>query len=298
MPTNKEEEEKVLVLDPPPKKGKGFKKFDVVKEQVSQTSVQTSVPTSGLISGQISGQNSGQGGSGTPNLQRCVTQQPVASASQTSLKRPGDNLPFQSKKSRMHIIKPDFDEAAYADILLKLNDARYLICGKDGSDNVIIKIQDCAFRKQPGDDKFVPRSVKLTPQQWIDLLNLDADVKEALEGDTHTRAHVGRNTFVTIKPEYSVVDIREFFLPADPNRQTDIEPSQFSNIVIPTKRGVMLSPSGWARLITKGAEIVKEYGEEKMPQNSGCCDTHDGQTDYLACDHCNPNGYKNWKRTV
>ena len=79
-------------------------------------------------------------------------------------KRPavqGVKTPYQPKRPRMQVIKPDFDDTAFADILLKLNDARYIICETDGDDQLVIRIQDCAFRKQQGDEKFVPRAVKL-----------------------------------------------------------------------------------------------------------------------------------------
>ena len=204
----------------------------------------------------------------------------------------GSNL---YKRSRMQVIKPDFDDTTFADILLKLNDARYLICGNDNEGEVVIRIQDCAFRKLAGDEKFVPRAVKLLPQQFIDMINLDAEIKKGLEGDDHTRAHIGGNTYVTVKPEYGVIDIREFFLPPDQTRDTAIDPALFSDMVIPTKRGVMLSPAGWSRVISKGIDIVLEYGGANFPQNLGCGGTHDdNDAEFNACKHCNPNGYKHY----
>jgi hypothetical protein len=199
------------------------------------------------------------------------------------------------KAAKMHVVKPEFD-FLFADILYNLNDARYLIYGVDGEARPVIRVQDCAFRKLPGDEKFVPRSVKLTPQQWIDLLHVSEDVKEGLEEDTNSRVHIGGNTFITVKPHMGIVDIREFFLPPDDTRAADTEPNLLFDQLIPTKRGVMLNEQGWTRLVGKGSDIVKEFAAEKIPDNDWCFSTHESELQHLACDHCNPNGYKYWKQ--
>ena len=85
----------------------------------------------------------------------------------------------------------------------------------------MIRIQDCAYtrRSVPDSVNFVPRCVKFTPQQWSDLLAAAVEITDALEGfdevGDNLRLHIGRNTFITVKPQQGVVDIREFFLPKD-----------------------------------------------------------------------------------
>ena len=199
------------------------------------------------------------------------------------------------KAAKMHVVKPDFD-FIYADILYNLNDARYMIYGVDGEGHPVIRLQDCAFRKMPGDDKFVPRAVKLTPQQWIDLIHVSDDVKEALEGDTNSRVHIGGNTFITVKPHLGIVDIRYFWLPPDDSRPPDAEPNTVFDQFVPTKRGVMLNEHGWRRLVGKGSDIVKEFAGDKIPDNDWCFDTHASELQHLSCSHCHPNGYKYWKQ--
>ena len=198
------------------------------------------------------------------------------------------------KKKKLHVVRPDFD-VLYAEVLIKLNNANYLIYGADSEDNPIIRIQDCSYRRTDcrGDVKYVPRCVKLTSRQWMELLDIGDDIVEALKEDEDKRAHIGGNTFVTVKSDRAVIDIRDYFLPPDDNRDLEVSPYDFFDDLVPTKRGVQISVSGWQMLIGKAAEILKEFAGTTIDYSLGTCE-HAGQSEYMACLHCNPNGYHLW----
>ena len=200
----------------------------------------------------------------------------------------------QAKVSRLHVVKPDFD-VLYADVLVKLNGSNYLIYGVDSVGDVVIRIQDCSYKRDNASgEKFVPRCVKFTVQQWADLLSVGSEVTQAAGYDENTRVHIGGNTFVTIKTESGVIDIREYFLPQDSARCLDIRPEQFYDMVIPTKRGVRLTVHGWDTLVTLAANIIANFAGDKLHSKEACLSQHVTDVGILACGHCNPNGFTRW----
>ena len=198
------------------------------------------------------------------------------------------------KKSRLHIVKPDFD-VIFAELLIKLSGANYLVYGVNDNCAPVIKVQDCAYRRvKDSDIKFVPRTVKFTVQQWADLRSIGGDICEASTGDDSARVHIGHNTFVTVNPDRETVDIREFFLPQDDDLDYDMRPEDFYDLLHPTKRGVQLTLHGWAKLITTGAHLLLEYADVKVECKQACIQTHTTDAALHACQHCNPNGYHRW----
>jgi hypothetical protein len=189
----------------------------------------------------------------------------------------------------------------YADWLLKLNGGVYLLYGVDSDGEVIIRIQDCAYNaqcstfKKSGHENFVPRVVRFTPQQWQELMLVSCEVTRALEEDESSRVHLGRNTFITIKPERGVIDIRDFFLPPEDKRALDVIPEEFYDSLVPTRRGVNLTLDGWKFLVSKGDALLKEFTADSVdwPEEE-CALNHDNEPSLLQCRHCNPNGYTFW----
>jgi hypothetical protein len=205
-----------------------------------------------------------------------------------------------SKVSRLYVIKPDFD-VIYADFLLRLCSSYYLLYGVDEGGLPVIRIQDCSYNKRVADSKgvnFVPKSVKFTPQQWSDLLAAADDIADVLQGECESdgdqRVHIGSNTFITVKPDREIIDIREFFLPKDNTVKVQVNnPESYYNIIYPTKRGVQLSRAGWSVLISKGADMMSDLACGKLSGvNQSCFSRHtDPVVDVRKCSHCNPNGF-------
>jgi hypothetical protein len=207
------------------------------------------------------------------------------------------------KSRRLHVVKPSFD-VAYADLLLKLDGATYLLYGVNGEGRPIIRVQDCAYNsnsaafKKTGHDNFVPRTVRFSPQQWKDLLAMAEEVTQALEDDENARVHIGENTFVTVKPDRCMIDIREYFLPEDSPAQLDVPPEDFFDHVVPTRRGVQISEDGWRWLVSKGEKLIKEFAGNKIDWEADCFTSHTEEVDLMSCSHCNPNGYSFWRKGV
>ena len=67
------------------------------------------------------------------------------------------------KFTKLHVVKPSFN-VIYADVLVKLSGAIYLLYGIDSDDELVIRVQDCVYNKQSSGDQsnFVARSVKLS----------------------------------------------------------------------------------------------------------------------------------------
>jgi hypothetical protein len=197
------------------------------------------------------------------------------------------------------VVKPDFD-VLYADVLLRLNSAYYLVYGVDDQGSPVIKVQDCSYNKRTAGEtgeNYVPRCVKFTPQQWVDLLSAVDDVADAMQGGVETdgddRIHIGGNTFITVKAGRGVIDIREFYLPKDTPHPPGINtPESFYNLIYPTKRGVQLSAEGWSLLVSKGADLIDDFAGCKISVNQPCFINHAASVEELyKCAHCNPNGY-------
>ena len=201
------------------------------------------------------------------------------------------------KMKKLHVVRPDFD-VIYADVLVKLNNSNYLLYGSDSEDNPVIRIQDCGYKRADcggGEGaKYVPRCVKLTTRQWLELLDIGEQIVQSLSEDEDKRAHIGHNTFITVKSDRGVVDIRDYFLPADDRRDEEVAPCQFFDDLVPTKRGVQLSASGWQMLIGRAASVLRDFAGTTIDYSLGTCE-HNGQTEYMACIHCNPNGWHLWR---
>lgn len=92
--------------------------------------------------------------------------------------------------------------------------------------------------------------------------------------------HLGGNVFVTVNPEYSVVDIRHFWVPEDKTELTA------------TRRGLSLRRYEWGMLKTS-LEMVEEAAPD-LETTMLCRDTHQNQMGMLECSECSPSTYKEW----
>jgi hypothetical protein len=219
-------------------------------------------------------------------------------------KRSGETTGFPippSKKRKLHVVKPTFD-VLYADFLLKLEGPTYFLYGVNSEGVPIIRVQDCAYHinsasfKNSHHDNFVPRSVKFTPQQWDDMIASVEDISKGYRSEESSRIHIGGNTFITVKPERGVIDIREYFLPEKDGRSTDVPPEEFFDELVPTRRGVILSFNAWKVLVEKADQLLKDFAGERIQWNGDCIASHIGEVSLMKCGHCNPNGYKFWNK--
>jgi hypothetical protein len=235
-------------------------------------------------------------------LDNSLNNHPSSDTSQTGYNRkretlqPTPSTSGRQKVTKLHVVKPCFN-VIYADVLVKLSDAVYLLFGVNSDEELVLRVQDCVYNKQASgnDSNFVPRCVKLSCQQWAELKDAAHDIAEVFENGAMTdmRIHIGENTFITAKPNNNIVDIREFFIPADKVKPEFGYPDQYYDLVIPTRRGVQLSLEGWQRLLSTAAEIIEKVAPPELAATSPCDHIHtdEGTTrDIRRCYHCNPNG--------
>ena len=197
------------------------------------------------------------------------------------------------KRSRPSLVRPKFD-VRYADHLVHLGNARYVLCGTI-EDKIIIRIQECDHRSYHGGDFKQPKMVKLDVQQWLDMMSEDEVINAAIDEFDEVKIPIGGNTFVRVQPHRQRVDIREYFLPEVSANNLQIAPDQFENLLLPTKRGISLTYEEWDNLADRAAPLIVAGCEVLRSAKQGACISHhNGQMSWFKCSHCNPNGYKAW----
>jgi hypothetical protein len=194
--------------------------------------------------------------------------------------QPGPSTAVKHKFTKLHVVKPCFI-VIYADVLVKLSDAVYLLFGLDGDEELVLRVQDCVYNNQASgnDANFVPRTAKLSCEQWAELKDAEHDIAEAFENGcmTDMRVHIGENTFITAKPNNNIVDIREFFIPTDKVKPEFGYPDQYYDRVIPTRRGVQLTLQGWQRLLSTAVQIIEKVAPTRLALTSPCDHTHEDE---------------------
>ena len=107
-------------------------------------------------------------------------------------------------------------------------------------------------------------------------------VDQALYEKRDYKAHLGRNVYATVKASGICVDIRQHWLP--PN-QTE---------VVPTKKGITLRPSEYAKLkdvVSVICDFVPELNSVvPCPYRSN----EMNQLGLLSCNACNPDHCEDW----
>jgi hypothetical protein len=190
------------------------------------------------------------------------------------------------------MVKPNF-VVRYAEHLVHIGNARYVVYGVvEGTP--IFRVQECDYKLVNG-EKQVTKMIRLTLQQWLDLVSV-IDVIEAARDEFDTvKLHIGRNTYIRVQPEIQRIDIREYFLPADSNCATDSHPSTFETALIPTRRGISLTYAEWVEFVSQGIPLINAGSVIVQAAPREACNLrHDRQEAWLMCNHCNPNGYLAW----
>ena len=204
----------------------------------------------------------------------------------------GQELPA-AKKARVSVVRPKFN-VKYADHLVHIGNARYLLYGE--SDGVVVlRIQECEYVPASGGEKHQAKMVRLTVQQWMDLMSEVDLINGAIEEFDDVKIPIGCNTFVRVQSQRRRVDIREFFLPEGACRDMQIAPDQFENIVVPTRRGISLTYEEWHNLVGHAAALITAGSEKlKTARKGSCLSHHGGERGWLTCCHCNCNGFSMW----
>ena len=124
-------------------------------------------------------------------------------------------------------------------------------------------------------------------QRWQQLTWYVEEIQQAVrdhnEGkDVHLKHHLGRNNYVQVNTGFQVVDLRQWWLPADKDQ------------IQPTKKGIALKFEEFDTLIKLKAEIEQVIPELNDTHPCWMGNDHLNQLGYLMCAECNPNDYKNW----
>ena len=129
------------------------------------------------------------------------------------------------------------------------------------------------------------KDYSLPLQRWQQFMWYLDEIQQAVtdhkEGkDVHVKYHLGRNSFVQVNSGFPVVDLRQFWLPADKDE------------VQPTRKGIALKFEEFATLVKLKAEIEQVIPE--LDKEQPCWINHHNQESFLQCFECNPNDYRNW----
>ena len=122
-------------------------------------------------------------------------------------------------------------------------------------------------------------------QRWQQLMWYIDEIQQAVvdhkDGkEIHLKHHLGRNNFVQVNSGFQVVDLRQWWLPADKDQ------------VQPTKKGIALKFDEFETLMKLKAEIEQVIPE--LDQMQPCWINHHNQESFLSCAECNPDDYYNW----
>jgi hypothetical protein len=205
----------------------------------------------------------------------------------------GSTQPPPVKKVKPSVIRPNFN-VKYADHLVHIGNARYLLCGET-EDDFVLRIQECQYQKPVGGVKQFTKRVKFTIQQWMDLMDEVDSINTAILEFDHIQLHLGGNLYLRVQPIRRRVDMREYFLPEGRLTNLAITPDKFEPFVIPTRQGISLTYSEWECLIERAVPLIESGSTTlKDARRGGCLTYHNGQTGWLKCPHCNPNGFTVW----
>jgi len=222
-----------------------------------------------------------------PILKRCLTE-PLLNAVE-----PARDGPPSPKKPKLALVRPKFD-VKYADHLVHIGNARYLLYGET-EEKPVVRVQECDYRVSHGGEKKEAKMIRFTLQQWMDLTAAIPAVNEAIEEFDDIKIHIGNNTFIRVQPQRFRVDIRDYFIPPTDKCNRGLGPGEFEPYLIPTRRGISLTYSEWAKLSGKGVHLLREGSDAIKGATTGSCLAwHEENIEVLKCAHCNPNGYNMW----
>ncbi|XP_046573532.1 uncharacterized protein LOC124281642 [Haliotis rubra] len=125
------------------------------------------------------------------------------------------------------------------------------------------------------------RGIVLTLKHWLEIPSVFIQLMEAVrEGRNQAYVHIGVNVYASLDPNGSV-DLRQW----EKNDQLG---------VVPTAKGIMLSPDQWKKL-RDCYDVMPDFVPE-LKDMVPCMaqEDHQNQMGYLQCSFCNPNDYECW----
>jgi len=133
-------------------------------------------------------------------------------------------------------------------------------------------------------DRRVPtkKGISLPLHRWEMLVDMFELLDQALYEKRDYATHLGRNVYATVKASDICVDIRQHWLP--PN-QTE---------VVPTKKGITLRPSEYAKLKDVASVICDFVPELNSVVPCPYRSDHMNQLGFLSCSECNPYHCAEW----
>ena len=113
-----------------------------------------------------------------------------------------------------------------------------------------------------------------------ELLTEALEMCEKRELGRKVSYHLGAGVYASVTPQWTYVDIRQYFLPEDA--------SESGGDILPTKKGLMLNCYEWKRLWDSLADI--EQATPELEDTLVCMEneSHQNQLAALSCKECNP----------
>ena len=123
----------------------------------------------------------------------------------------------------------------------------------------------------------------LTLIRWKTFENIIPNIRNSLNlNEEEYKAHIGGNWYVTVTPNFSNVDIRQFWLPPG------------ENDVVATRKGISISKKEFNKLAGLVEEVKRAAPELERVQQCLEREDHQNQLGALRCPECNPTDYHNW----
>ena len=113
-----------------------------------------------------------------------------------------------------------------------------------------------------------------------ELLTEALEMCEKRELGRKVSYHLGAGVYASVTPQWTYVDIRQYFLPEDA--------SDSGGDILPTKKGLMLNSYEWKKLWDSLADI--EQVTPELEDTLVCMEnkSHRNQLAALSCKECNP----------
>jgi len=119
--------------------------------------------------------------------------------------------------------------------------------------------------------------------RWKTFENIFPNIRNSLDlNEDEYKAHIGGNWYVTVSPEFSNVDIRQFWLPPGENE------------VVATRKGISISKSEFRKLESLVEDLKRAVPELEEVQLCLAREDHQNQLGVLRCQECNPTDFHNW----
>jgi hypothetical protein len=149
-------------------------------------------------------------------------------------------------------------------------------------DEIRIDVRQWDIQNDKRVDVPTKKGISLPLHWWKMLVDMFEFLDQALDEMRDYDTHLGRNVYATMKASGICVDIRQHWLP--PN-QTE---------VVPTKKGITLRPSEYAKLKDVASVICDFVPELNSVVPCPYRSDHMNQLGFLSCPECNPDHCAEW----